>query len=113
MDARITDILSPTNKVVNSRKNPICSKPEIVIQNTGSTNLTSLMINYWVEGSQNQETFQWSGNLSFMQKDTVKLPPDPQSLWNQSTNTIFNVTITSPNGGFDQVCFKQLNEQSL
>ena len=64
-------------------------------------NLTSLIINYWVEGSPNQETFQWSGNLSFMQKDTVKLP-DPQSLWNQSTNTIFNVTITSPNGGFDE-----------
>ena len=101
LDARITDILSPTNKVVNSRKNPICSKPEIVIQNTGSTNLTSLIINYWVEGSPNQETFQWSGNLSFMQKDTLKLP-DAQSLWNQSTNTVFNVTITSPNGGFDE-----------
>ena len=68
LDAAIVEILSPTNQILHLRANPICSKPKIIIQNTGSTTLTSLQIDYWVNNSVNHETFLWTGNLGFLEK---------------------------------------------
>lgn len=102
LDAAIIDILSPTNKVNYARTNPICSKPEIIIQNTGSTTLTSLTIEYWINNSPNKESYTWSGSLDFLEEVTIQLP-DPSSLWlnMDSLNNEFHVEITSPNNGTD------------
>ncbi len=122
LDAAVIDILSPTNAVVHSRKNPICTDPEVVIQNTGSTNLTSLRIEYWVNNDINHQVYQWSGNLGFLEKETVKLPASP-SLWNSidysqgiSKGEVttyennpdvnqFNIEISSPNGSSDNYIY--------
>ena len=103
LDAAIVDILSPTNKVNYQKANPICSKPEITIQNTGSTPITSLTIEYWINNAPSKESFTWNGVLSFLQKETIKLP-DPSSLWDNMTinNNSFNVEIINSNGGADQ-----------
>jgi hypothetical protein len=103
LDASIVDILSPTNKVNYQKANPICSKPEITIQNTGSTPITSLTIEYWINNAPSKESYTWTGILSFLQKETIKLP-DPSSLWDNMAinNNSFNVEIINSNGGADQ-----------
>ena len=98
LDAAVVDILSPTNKVNYQKKNPICSKPEIIIQNTGSTNLTSLTIEYWINNTTTKESFTWTGNLDFLEKEIIQLP-DPSSLWdNIAANNSFHVEIVNSNG---------------
>ena len=67
------DIISPTNKVKFSRINPTCGKPKIIIRNTGSTTLSNLKIEYWVNNSTSKEMQMWNGSLDFMQQDTVVL----------------------------------------
>ncbi|MBT3418477.1 MAG: T9SS type A sorting domain-containing protein [Flavobacteriales bacterium] len=106
LDAAIVDVLSPTNKVNYIRKNPMCSKPEVVIQNTGSDVLTSLTIEYWINNSPDKETFTWTGNLNFLEKETVSLP-DPSSLWidTNSSNNVFYTEISNPNGLADGYSF--------
>jgi hypothetical protein len=106
LDAAIVDVLSPTNKVNYIRKNPMCSKPEVVIQNTGSDVLSSLTIEYWINNSPDKETFTWTGNLNFLEKETVSLP-DPSSLWidTTSSNNVFYAEISNPNGLADGYSF--------
>lgn len=48
--------------------------PKIVIQNYGSTNLTSATINYSVNGGANQ-THNWTGNLASFASQTVDVNP--------------------------------------
>ncbi len=74
IDASVTDILSPTDKILYGRKNAICANPVIKIQNTGATNLTSVRIEYWVNNSTNVQDFTWTGNLAFMETAEVTLP---------------------------------------
>lgn len=106
LDAAIVDILSPTNQILHLRANPICSKPKIVIQNTGSTTLTSLQIDYWVNNSSIHETFIWNGSLGFLEKEEITLP-DPNSLWDNvdGTDNLFNVSIISANNLTDEYAF--------
>lgn len=72
-DAAVVDVISPNSWEFYGRLNPICGEPVIVIQNTGSTALTSATINYGVVGGE-QSTYLWTGNLQFLDKDTVTLP---------------------------------------
>jgi hypothetical protein len=106
LDAAIIDITGPTNKVEHARENMICNSPSIIIQNTGSTNLTTLKIKYWVNNNAKYNTYNWSGNLSFLEKTEVILPAD-SALWSgiNPTNNYFNVEIENPNGGQDQYSF--------
>ncbi len=106
LDAAIVDIVSPSNQILHLRTNPICSKPKIIIQNTGSTTLTSLQIDYWVNNSNSHETFLWTGSLDFLEKEEVTLP-GPNSLWTNiaGSNNSFNVRIISPNNSSDEYFF--------
>lgn len=102
LDAAIFEVQRPSNRVEWARENPICSQPIVVIQNTGSTALTSLKITYQVRGG-TSKTFNWSGNLGFMDKESVVLPVEDVVFWNTpNTEKIFDVTISEPNGGVDQ-----------
>lgn len=93
----IIDIIKPSLKDEHSRKNPVCGKPMIKIRNYGSAPLTSLEIEYNVEGG-SINTFNWSGNLSFMETEEVELPN--LNSWNGSN--IFEVTLKNPNGEMDE-----------
>lgn len=107
LDAAVVEIKSPTNKVEYARTNPFCHEPIVVIQNTGSDVLTSLQIEYWVNNSATKESFQWTGNLKFLEKAEVQLPA-PASLYGGitgPTNNEFHVEIKTPNNGTDAYAF--------
>tara|TARA_B100000902_G_scaffold277742_1_gene263550 strand:+ start:10493 stop:12745 length:2253 start_codon:yes stop_codon:yes gene_type:complete len=112
IDARILNILSPTNNVSLSRKNPICSKPKIIIQNSGSTTLTSLKIEYWINNNTQKEMYDWTGSLDFLESDTVILP-DPSALWSnliENADNEFFAEISLPNGTNDSYLFNNLSK---
>lgn len=105
-DASIIDVLSPSNKVLYSRSNPICASPLILVQNTGSTTVTSMEIDYWVNSSSVKQTYTWTGSLAFMDTVTVKLPIN--TLWQnglQPTNNVFNVQLKKTNTVVDDYSY--------
>ncbi|MCB9185522.1 MAG: T9SS type A sorting domain-containing protein [Flavobacteriales bacterium] len=101
LDAEIYDVLSPTNWEYRSRNNPFCDDAKIIIRNAGETTLTSATITYMVEGG-TPETYNWSGNLDFMETEEVTLPISDPSFWQGSNTWKFIATISNPNGGSDQ-----------
>ncbi|MCB2207612.1 MAG: T9SS type A sorting domain-containing protein [Bacteroidetes bacterium] len=104
LDAAIVKILKPNkDDASQERFNPACTYPEIVIQNTGSTTLTSLDIEYYVEGG-NTENYEWTGSLEFLEKETVILPIPELTFW-LGTFDKFTVNISNPNGQSDQYTF--------
>ena len=68
LDAAIDEVISPNSYKRHGRYNPLCSRPEIIIQNTGSDTLFSLDIIYGPQ-SGIMQTFQWEGILGFLEKD--------------------------------------------
>lgn len=112
LDAAVAEIMAPTSKFEYYRKHPICAKPIIVIQNTGSTNLSSLRIEYWINSNTNRSVYNWSGNLAPLEYDTIEL--SNSDLWvNVTTSTNdFHVEIKNPNGGADQYLYNnKMNSQ--
>jgi hypothetical protein len=107
LDAAVVDIKTPSKKIEYLRINTICTDPTIVIKNTGSTALTSLVIEYWVNNNSTKNSYTWHGNLNFLETTEVVLPVDG-NLWsgiNATTNNIFNVSIKNPNNGSDAYSF--------
>lgn len=100
LDAAIEDVLSPSKNQMWQRFNTICTDPIIKIKNTGSTNLTSLTITYGLNGA-TPSTYNWTGNLAFMQSATVKLE---NFNWLPGA-TEFTATLSNPNGGTDQYVY--------
>jgi hypothetical protein len=106
LDASIIDVLAPSNKVLYSRKNPICANPIILIQNTGSTLLTKLEIDYWVNNATSKQTYTWTGSLTFMDTATVILPIN--TLWQNGllpTNNVFKAQLKKANSTEDGYAF--------
>ncbi|MEY2828221.1 MAG: hypothetical protein RIQ33_79 [Bacteroidota bacterium] len=107
-DAAVIDIQSPSKKTEYMRINTICNNPTITIKNTGSTALTSVIIEYWINNnSAKKESYTWLGNLAFNQQIDVVLPTSG-NLWSGITgltNNIFNVEIKSPNASTDGYLF--------
>lgn len=99
LDASIEDIISPSNKDLFLRFNPICTNPIIIIRNNGSIPLTKLKINYGIMGLDSAE-YLWSGNLPFLASDTVNLPS--LNWMTMPAEPVFNVRISEPNGGKDE-----------
>lgn len=99
LDAAIENIIAPNTYEFYRRFNPSCARPRVVIQNTGSTPLTSLDITYSPVGG-NTNTFRWTGNLSFFEKKEIDLPAF--NWGNYGAENLFTVTISKPNGGVDQ-----------
>ncbi|MFM2224397.1 MAG: hypothetical protein RJA07_599 [Bacteroidota bacterium] len=107
LDAAIVDIKAPTQKVEYSRTNTICTDPTIIIKNTGSTALTSVVVEYWVNNNVTKDSYTWHGNLKFLETAEVVLPTSG-NLWSGITgltNNTFNVSIKNPNGGNDAYSF--------
>ena len=91
-DASVTSISEPDGIYCSNYINPV-----ITIKNNGSNNLTSLVINYDVDGGANQ-TQNWTGNLSTGSSVNVNLSGLSVS---GSGNHTFNVQVTNPSGQSD------------
>lgn len=96
-DASVENIMSPSTEPEFKRLNPICGNPIIIIKNNGSATLTSAKIEYGLDGGP-MTTYSWSGNLGFLQYDTVTLT-NPVNWTGKSGK--FIVTIKDPNGQAD------------
>jgi hypothetical protein len=100
VDAEVYEIITPNNFRLHSRVNPVCHDPRIVIRNSGSKPLTSLDIEYHVEGGQT-ESYHWTGHLKFMEKALLVLPVSGQNFWVSTENPVFHVEVKNPNGEAD------------
>lgn len=110
LDAAVVDIKNPSQKIEFARTNPICNNPLITIRNNGSTPLTSLKINYWVNNNPLKESYLWQGNLNFMETEDVSVPFS-DNLWsavNGPNNNIFHAEISAPNNGMDAYSFNNV-----
>lgn len=103
LDARLLEVRNPSKRVEFARFNTNCHDPMVVIQNTGSTELTTATINYWMNDSQKPLTYEWEGKLGFLETAEVFLPPSA-TLWEQAsrTNNVFHAEITKANGATDE-----------
>ena len=109
LDAAITDVVSPSNKVEYARTGQTCIDPTVVLTNTGSSVLTKVTIQYWVNDEQNKREFEWTGNLGFLESETIVLPSD-MGLWVpvSGPENVFYAKVLNPNGGTDEY---NLNDQ--
>lgn len=97
-DVAIEDIEVPTNKQIYSRRNPSVFNPIIRIKNLGSQPLKKLKIKYRTQGF-DFKTYQWKGNLSFFEEETIILP-GPVDF--KDGENLFEVELLKPNGKIDQ-----------
>lgn len=105
LDAALVEVIRPSNRVEFARFNPACTEPSVLIRNTGSTALTSLTISYQVRGGA-VRTYNWTGNLAFLEEEEVVLPVDNPVFWQTtSTESVFEATVSAPNGGVDEYAF--------
>ena len=114
LDAAIVDIATPSDKVEYSKSSTLCGMPVVIIQNTGTSALTSLTIEYWVNNATSKQTYTWNGNLDFLEKEEVTLPVSAD-LWSNisgTTNT-FSTSISSPNGGTDEYSFNNTTQSTF
>jgi hypothetical protein len=102
VDAAIDGIIAPSRENLNRRFNPTCGRPQIVIKNLGEQNLTSVTVTYGPRGG-NSNTFEWAGNLGFLETATVILPSFDWGQW--SGENIFDVRLSNPNGGADEYSY--------
>jgi hypothetical protein len=72
--------------------------PLVTIANQGAQSLTSLNINYVVNGEAS-ETFAWSGDLGFQATEEVQLPPLSFDIQDENDLTVY---VTDPNGNDDE-----------
>ncbi len=114
LDASILMVMEPSDKVQYSRQNNMCSNPRILVQNTGSTSISSLEFNYWLNNSATPQTYTWTGTLAFMDTVTIKLPV--QQLWMsalQASANVFWAEITKVNGVVDNYAFNNKYHSSF
>jgi hypothetical protein len=100
-DVAMESVIAPSDNPLLS--SPTCSRPIVVIRNAGTETLTSVDIAYGIARRNTDvsvmNTYQWSGNLPPMTKDTVELPLLD---WREVGDTtealgIFMIELSEPN----------------
>ncbi len=100
-DAEIYEVLQPSDQFYYSRINPVCNNPKVVLRNTGKNDLTSAVIKYKVSGGA-EESYTWTGNLRFLESDTVALPLSGPGFWAGDGKHVFIVRIDGVNNKADE-----------
>lgn len=100
-DARLADVVRPSNKIEYGRINPVCTAPVVILENTGANTLTSATITYYVHGGE-KLTYEWTGSLEFLESTEVELPLPDMSFWLGSGQTNFIAEVSNPNGADDE-----------
>ncbi|HBH07593.1 MAG TPA: hypothetical protein DDX92_13420 [Flavobacteriales bacterium] len=95
--AELINILKPSAEDNHALDNPACSAPEIRVRNYGSTPLTSLTIEYGMEGN-TPLTYQWSGNIDFLDYEDITLPMGNFLYFKPTAGSRFKVELKNPNG---------------
>jgi len=97
LDAAILTVGKPNSADASfQRFNPACMFPAVIVQNTGSTTITSLEFEYYVDNGE-VLNYTWNGELNFLDSAEVILPVPNFTFWFGSGNH-FNVVISNPNG---------------
>ncbi len=103
LDASLEDVEKPSNKILFARTNPMCDRPIVVIRNTGSTSITAMQIEYWLNTASTKQVYNWTGNLAFMDTAQVILPI--AAIWQydlKANANIFHAALKTVNGVSDQ-----------
>lgn len=106
LDVALVDVQKPSDRVVYSRENPMCAKPIIVVQNTGSVTLNTIDIDYWMNNSTTKQSYQWNGSLTSMDTAIITLPIG--SLWQNgltTSNNRFYVELKKANNSTDDYSY--------
>lgn len=111
LDVSLEAILAPSNVGLYGRMNPICSSPAVRIRNTGSETLTSLTIEYGIDGSP-MESYTWTGSLGFLEEADVQLPALPMEQWESGATTL-SARVRDPNGSADQYARNDFAESTF
>ena len=100
-DVSVTRIIAPNSSANQSRYNPTCGNPVVVIQNRGANTLKKATIRYGAN-SIYKPIYKWEGELEFMESDTVTLPNIGNwgEIYEDKNN--FEVTAKWPNGKEDE-----------
>jgi len=93
VDAEVMEVYDMPEEVCSGNM-----APKVTIRNRGAEALTSLDVEYTVNGS-DPVTYTWNGDLDFLDKDSFELPEIGYEV--QETNTV-EVTILNPNGTNDE-----------
>ncbi len=101
IDAELYDVITPNKIPYYSRLNPICANPLVVVRNNGKEAIQSLNFKYSVSGGI-EHTFNWTGNIGSLQKDTIELPIGDANFWLGDDQHKFTVTVSNPNGKQDE-----------
>lgn len=100
VDASLDDIVAPSNHEMYFRQNPITGKPIIKVQNTGSTTITTLKIQYGVNGWGTPQVYTWTGAIAPLETKELELPV-LQHLQSVDVPSTFTATILEANGQVD------------
>jgi len=101
LDAAVIRVGNPNNvDATFLRFNPACMFPTVTIKNMGSTPISSLDIEYFVDDG-DVKNYSWNGNLNFLDSAEIELPVPIFTFWFGSSN-YFNIIISNPNGQQDE-----------
>lgn len=100
IDAAINLVKRPTKLIEFGRNNPICNEPLVVVKNTGSTAITSVKLEYGLNGGL-MKNYTWTGNIAYATTAEISLPIDSAGYWYTSTSNNFKVNILEVNGAAD------------
>ena len=103
LDAAVIDVVAPSNKVEYARIGQTCLEPKIIIKNTGSTTITRLTIEYWVNDETNKQEYSWLGYLTYLETEEITLPA-PFALWApvSGIDNVFHARVKAPNNDLDE-----------
>lgn len=103
-DASIKTITNPTDDMFYRKDVGFCKDASIIVQNSGASEITSMIIEYWVNDNMFPAEYEWTGNLSSLQEVEVTLPYNG-TIWNnlrsESLGNYFKARIKSVNGAKD------------
>ncbi|MEZ5015974.1 MAG: peptide-N-glycosidase F-related protein [Flavipsychrobacter sp.] len=100
LDVSLDDIIAPNNHEIHFRENPIVGRPKVIVQNTGSTTITSIKFQYSIAGVGQPETYTWNGSLTSLKTAEIELAKFAALNTVTGTNT-FNVEVIEVNGKAD------------
>lgn len=100
LDAELSEVIAPSNNEKYFRQNPTNSKPIVRVTNQGSTDITSVKIQYYV-GSNAPNEYTWQGTIKPFQDSIITLPEDWSLRSITGTNNVFTAQITEVNGKTD------------
>ncbi len=113
-DASLVQVIAPNNSAEFTRVGTVCANPQVVLRNTGATALQSATIRYWLNGSTSPQTYEWTGNLAFMEEEIVSIP-SARELWFDILNedNTFWAEVINANGAVDDYSNNNLISSSF